>query len=174
MCTRGHVIQPASLWFQPPSPFLESNMRRLSRCWFNQGSVPVCLVWGAHPGRNVLKILFAGICTSERRDHRYARPPTPTIQYNKKDLHTVWADGKVILNGECVLLKQACVLLKGKDFKAVKSSSQSLIMGKGTSACTSCGFTLGQCFEWRDVFAYYSWLMIYCLFCSAGRLSWTS
>ncbi len=123
MCTRGHVIQPASIWFQPPSPFLESNMRRLSRCWFNQGSVPVCLVWGAHPGRNVLKILFAGICTSERRDHRYARPPTPTIQYNKKDLHTVWADGKVILNGECVLLKQTCVLLKGKDFKAVKSSS---------------------------------------------------
>lgn len=123
-------------------------MHRLSRCWFNQDSVPVCLVWGPHPGRNVLNVLFAGICTSERRDHRY------TIQYDKKDLRSVWTERKVILNGECVLLKQACVLLKGKDFKPTKSRPQSLIMGKGTSACTSCGFTLGQCFEWRDVFAY--------------------
>ncbi len=155
MCTRGHVIQPPPL-----------SLDQTWVVWVVVGSFKVQYqsVWFEVQAFVPLKEKIT--CMQDNL--------LPQFNTRKQDLHTVWADGKVILNGECVFLKQACVLLKGKYFKLVKSSSQSLIMGKGMSACTSCGFTLGQCFEWRDVLAYYSWLIIYCLFCSAGRLSWTS
>lgn len=56
----------------------------------------------------------------------------PQFNTTKK---TVWADRKVILIVECILLKLVCVLLKGKAFEPLKTSPLSLIMGKGMSAC---------------------------------------
>lgn len=106
---RGYVHQrpcnSTSFLLILPPPFLGSNRYRSSR-WFNQGSMVVCFAWGPDPSGNVLQVLLAGFWT----DGRYARPPTPPIQYHqKKDFQSVWADRKVILCFHCAGL---CLIKK--------------------------------------------------------------
>lgn len=155
MCTRGHVIQPPPL-----------SLDQTWVVWVIVGSIKVQYqsVWFEVQAFVPLKEEITCM-----QDHLL-----PQFNTTKQDLHTVWADGKVILNEECVLLKQACVLLKGKYFRGCKIKLTVTDYGKGNVRLYFMWFHFGSVLWMERCVMYYSWLIIYCLFCSAGRLSWIS